>query len=158
MAQVTELRLSEDHFGRLLFESESGVLYEAVVPVRAFPMAAPREGISLMGPDGHELAWIAHLDEVEPLSARQLIESHLETREFVPESQAIVAVSSFATPSTWTVRTDRGDAELVLKGEEDIRRLSRTALLVADRHGVHYLIRDLSTLDRHSRRLLDRFL
>ncbi|MFN5512943.1 MAG: DUF1854 domain-containing protein [Burkholderiales bacterium] len=158
MAQVTELRLSEDHFGRLLFESESGVLYEAVVPVRAFPMAAPREGISLMGPDGHELAWIAHLDEVEPLSARQLIESHLETREFVPEIQAIVAVSSFATPSTWTVRTDRGDAELVLKGEEDIRRLSRTALLVADRHGVHYLIRDLSTLDRHSRRLLDRFL
>ncbi|MFN7287687.1 MAG: DUF1854 domain-containing protein, partial [Burkholderiales bacterium] len=149
MAQVTELRLSEDHFGRLLFESESGVLYEAVVPVRAFPMAAPREGISLMGPDGHELAWIAHLDEVEPLSARQLIESHLETREFVPEIQAIVAVSSFATPSTWTVRTDRGDAELVLKGEEDIRRLSRTALLVADRHGVHYLIRDLSPLDRH---------
>jgi hypothetical protein len=30
--------------------------------------------------------------------------------------------------------------------------------LVADRHGVHYLIRDLSSLDRHSRRLLDRFL
>jgi hypothetical protein len=158
MAQGTELRLSEDDFGRLVFEDESGVRHEAVVPVRAFPMAAPREGISLMGPDGHELAWVAHLDELEPPQARQLIEAHLETREFVPEIQAIVAVSSFATPSTWSVRTDRGDAELVLKGEEDIRRLSRTALLVADRHGVHYLIRDLSTLDRHSRRLLDRFL
>lgn len=158
MAQATELRLSEDGFGRLVFEAESGERHEGVVPVRAFPMAAPREGISLMGPDGHELAWIAHLDEVEPVQVRQLIESHLETREFVPEIQAIVAVSSFATPSAWTVRTDRGDAELVLKGEEDIRRLSRTALLIADRHGVHYLIRDLLALDRHSRRLLDRFL
>ena len=158
MSQASEIRLFEDDFGRLVFEAADGTRHEAVVPVRAFPMAAPREGISLMGADGHELAWISRLDELEPARVRDLVEAHLETREFVPEILAIRDVSSFATPSIWAVRTDRGDAELVLKGEEDIRRLSRTALLVADRHGVHYLIRDLSTLDRHSRRLLDRFL
>ncbi|HYF59096.1 MAG TPA: DUF1854 domain-containing protein, partial [Burkholderiaceae bacterium] len=29
---------------------------------------------------------------------------------------------------------------------------------IADRHGVQYLVRDVSALDRHSRKLLDRFL
>jgi hypothetical protein len=154
----SELKLWQDDFGRLVLRTPDGVQHEAVVPVRAFPMAAPREGISLLGADGHELAWVAHLDEVEPVETRALIERHLEVREFVPEIQAILAVSSFATPSTWTVSTDRGPTQLVLRGEEDIRRLSRTALLVADRHGVHYLIRDLAVLDRQSRRLLDRFL
>jgi hypothetical protein len=155
---ITELQLWQDDFGRLVLQTPDGVQHEAVVPVRAFPMAAPREGISLLGADGHELAWVERLDEVEPAPARTLIERHLEAREFVPEIQAILEVSSFATPSIWRVRTDRGETQLVLRGEEDIRRLSRTALLVADRHGVHYLIRDLAALDRHSRRLLDRFL
>ncbi|MDM7463769.1 MAG: DUF1854 domain-containing protein, partial [Tepidimonas taiwanensis] len=46
----------------------------------------------------------------------------------------------------------------VLKGEEDIRRLARDVLLIQDSHGVQYLIRRPLELDRHSRRLLDRFL
>lgn len=158
MSLTPEFRLWQDDFGRLVLQTAEGVVHESVVPVRAFPMAAPSEGISLMGADGHELAWIGRLDEVEPEEMRALIERHLEAREFVPEIRAILEVSSFATPSTWTVRTDRGTTQLVLRGEEDIRRLSRTALLVADRHGVHYLIRDLVALDRQSRRLLDRFL
>jgi hypothetical protein len=31
-------------------------------------------------------------------------------------------------------------------------------LLIADRHGIQFLVRDLSALDHTSRRLLDRFL
>ena len=42
--------------------------------------------------------------------------------------------------------------------EEDIRRISGKTLIVADEHGVQFLIRDLPALDRHSRKLLDRFL
>ncbi|HSG22318.1 MAG TPA: DUF1854 domain-containing protein, partial [Azonexus sp.] len=44
------------------------------------------------------------------------------------------------------------------KGEEEIRRLSHTRLLIADSNGIEFLIRDLSQLDQHSRKLLDRFL
>jgi hypothetical protein len=47
---------------------------------------------------------------------------------------------------------------LILKGEEDIRRLSASRLLIADTHGIQFLVRDMSQLDRHSRKLLDRFL
>jgi hypothetical protein len=46
----------------------------------------------------------------------------------------------------------------VLKGEEDIRRVAQSTLLIADSHGIQFLIRDLTALDNASRKLLDRFL
>jgi hypothetical protein len=110
-----------------------------------------------MSADGHELAWIERLDLLDP-AARARVEEDLASREFVPEIRAIRSVSSFATPSTWTIETDRGDTTLVLRGEEDIRRLARSTLLIADRHGIQYLVRDVGALDRSSRKLLDRFL
>jgi hypothetical protein len=82
----------------------------------------------------------------------------LASREFMPEISRLNHVSSFATPSAWSVETDRGPTTFVLKGEEDIRRLSASTLLIADSHGVHFLIRDLHRLDASSRKLLDRFL
>jgi hypothetical protein len=154
---VVEFGLERDAFARLVLTTAEGARHVGVVAVRAFPIGAPDEGIALMSPEGHELAWVARLEALEP-ARRVLIEEHLASREFVPEIQAIKSVSSFATPSTWSVRTDRGDTEFVLKGEEDIRRLARHTLLIADRFGVQYLVRDTAALDRHSRKLLDRFL
>jgi hypothetical protein len=58
------------------------------------------------------------------------------------------------------VETDRGATEFVLRGDEDIRRVDAAgnALLVADSHGIQYLVRDQLALDAHSRKILDRFL
>ncbi len=150
--------LERNPHGRLVATLPDGTVHEGVTPVRAFPIAAPAEGLSLVGSDGHELLWIARLDQV-PQPARQLIEDELDVREFVPTIEKIVAVSSFSTPSTWDVETDRGSARLVLKAEEDIRRLGgRTHLLIAGGDGVQFRVRDATALDRHSRRLLERFL
>ncbi len=154
---MADYALSRDPFGRLVLTAADGAVHVGVVPVRAFPIGAPEEGLSLMSSDGHELAWIDRLDGLDP-ARRELIEAELGAREFVPEIRGIRAVSSFATPSTWTIDTDRGATTLVLKGEEDIRRLARTSLLIADRNGIQYLIRDIGALDRGSRKLLDRFL
>ena len=151
------LQLARDAFGRLVLTTPDGEGHEDVVPVRAFPIAAPMEGISLLAADGHELAWIERIEALPP-DTRALIEEELASREFVPEIRRLRHVSSFATPSTWNVDTDRGETSFVLRGEEDIRRLGATALLIADSHGIQFLIRDLTALDRHSRRLLDRFL
>ena len=76
----------------------------------------------------------------------------------MPEIKRILHVSSFATPSTWQVETDRGETAFTLKGEDDIRRLAAPALLISDSHGIQFLIRDRSALDSHSRKILDRFL
>lgn len=154
---ILDIHVERDAFGRLAVTTAGGERFVPVTPVRAFPIAAPEEGLSLVSADGHEIAWIDRLADLPP-GARQLVEAELASREFVPEIARILSVSSFACPSTWQVETDRGTSELVLKGEEDIRRLSPTRLLIADSHGVQFLVRDMAALDRHSRKLLDRFL
>ena len=152
-----DFTLSRNAFGRLVFRGADGEEHEGVIPVRAFPIADPENGIALVGADGHELAWIDRLSDV-PEAMRTLIEAELASREFMPQIKRLRGVSSFATPSIWRVETDRGDTEFVLKGEEDIHRLSAQTLLVVDSHGIQFLIRDLLALDAGSRRILDRFL
>ena len=157
MTTVADYQLRRDAFGRLVFTSADGETHEGVVPVRAFPIAAPDQGIALVDPHGHELAWIEQLSDL-PDDLRALVDAELATREFMPVINRIVSVSSYATPSTWQVETNHGNTELVLKGEEDIRRLALPGLLITDSHGIHYLIHDRYALDPTSRKILDRFL
>lgn len=152
-----DFHLTRNAFGRLVFSRSGGEVHEGVVPVRAFPIQAPESGISLVSAEGHELAWLDSLEEL-PDAERMLVEEELASREFMPEIRSIHSVSSFATPSTWQVATDRGDTSFVLKAEDDIRRIGATTLLIADSHSIHFLVRDFHALDKHSRKLLDRFL
>ena len=152
-----DYQLRRNSFGRLELTDADGETHDGVVPVRAFPITAADDGLALVDPYGHELAWIDRLDDL-PDDLRQLLEDELAGREFMPVIERIVSVGSFATPSTWEVDTDRGRTTFVLKGEEDIRRLAAPALLIADSHGIQFLIRDRRALDQHSRRILDRFL
>ena len=149
--------LQRNAFGRLVLSDADGVVHVGVVPVRAFPIAAPGEGLSLVSAQGRELVWIERLDALPP-AQRALIGEELAGREFVPQILRLHGVSSFSTPSRWSVDTDRGPTQFELKGEEDIRRIGRTRLLIADDHGLQFLVSDFAALDRHSKRLLERFL
>lgn len=149
--------LRRNAFGRLVLTDADGIEHEGVLPVRAFPIAAPGEGLSLVSATGRELVWIERLDELDA-ARRALIDEELAGREFVPEILRLRAVGSFSTPSQWSVDTDRGPVQFVLKGEEDIRRVGRSMLLIADSHGLQFRVRDFAALDRHSKRLLERFL
>ena len=149
--------LSQDPFGKWVLTQDDGTQHVGVVAVRAFPIHSPNQNISILSSEGKELVWIDQLSDV-PERERQHIEQALQVREFMPEILRLDGVNSFSTPSVWRVQTSRGNTEFVLKGEEDIRRLSVNTLVVADAHGVQYLIRHLPSLDRHTRKLLDRFL
>lgn len=157
MTHDPDFGLQRDAFGRLMMSDAAGGPAQEVMPVRAFPLAAPREGISLIGSDGHERRWIDSLAEL-PQPLRDLLEAALAELEFLPAIQRIRSVSTYSTPSHWEIDTDRGATTLVLKGEEDIRRLANGGLLIADAVGLHYRLADPQSLDRHSRRLLERFL
>lgn len=143
--------------GKWYYVSSDGQQHDNVLAVRSFPVEAPEEGIALVDIDGKELLWIAHLNLLAE-SLRAKVEKAIQQREFMPQILKLYGVSGFVTPSTWDIETDRGRTSLLLKGEEDIRRLSGTVLLVTDGHGVQFLIRDLAQMDRYSRKLLDRFL
>lgn len=150
------MRIERNDLGRVRVITADGVVHEPVSAVRAFPIQAPESDVSLMGPDGHEVGWIPHLADLPP-AERDIVAHELRQREFLPVIERLVSVSSFATPSIWTVETDRGRCDFVLKGEEDIRPLHGTVLIVIDSHGVQFMIRDPQALDRHSKKLLDRF-
>ena len=155
MSSTFELR--RDPFGKLVLTTAEGEEHVGIIPVRAFPIQAPTRGISLVRDGGKEVAWIDDLD-VLPEHLRSLVQEEIEGREFIPEILTIKDVSSFATPCTWYVSTDRGDTEFVLKVDEDIRRVGETSLLIADNHGINFLVRDMFRIDKHSRKILDRFL
>lgn len=153
--QTTHFELSRNAFGKLILTA-AGETHEGVVPVRAFPIQTPEDNISMVSNDGREVAWIDSLQDL-PQPLRELILKDLSGREFVPEILSIVSVSSFSTPCTWTVITNRGDSSFVLRAEEDIRRVGED-LLVTDNHGINFLIRQPAKLDKHGRKILDRFL
>lgn len=152
-----DFQLQRDAFGHLNLTDAAGTVHHQVAPVRAFPVQAPDEGLALVNTDGKEVAWIDRVDDL-PAPIAALVREELAGREFMPEIERIVDVTSFATPCTWTVETSRGRTEFVLRGEEDIRRIGAASLLVSDTHGIHFLIRDQYGLDKHSKKILDRFL
>ena len=153
-------QLRKDAFGNLDLVWSDGEVVERVTPVRACPFSDPEHGFSLVDAESHEVLW---LDSINDLNAadRALVDEALASREFMPVITRIDSVSSFNTPSTWQVNTEQGKTQLVLKGEEHIRRINGMGgnnLLISDNHGIQFLIKDVTQLDKHSRRLLDRFL
>jgi len=153
----TGFKLARNSAGQLQFISGDGVIAEDVNPVRAFPISAPDQGLSIISKDGHELAWIPDLAAI-PAEMKALINSVLAQREFMPAILRITQVSSFATPSIWDVETDKGNTQLTLKAEDQIWRLKNNRLLITDKNGVNFTINNIEQLDKHSRKLLDRFL
>jgi hypothetical protein len=154
---MSDFHIVRNQAGRLVLTLDHGQVHEGVVPVRAFPVFAPDTCLAIMSAEGKELAWVdqpAHLPE----DVRLLLQEEIAIREMMPEILRITSVSTFSTPSTWSVVTDRGETQFVLKAEEDIRRLLGAMLIITDSHGMRFLLRDMQTLDKHSKRILDRFL
>ncbi len=148
-------RFERNASGQLLWMDALGA--HVVVPVRAFPLSDPSHGISLLDLHGHEQHWIAHLEALS-LADQALLTAVLAEREFRPEIRRLITVSSYSTPSIWQIETDRGATSLVLKGEEDIRRLPDGRLLIGAANGMQFGVEDMNALDKASRRKLDRFL
>jgi Domain of unknown function (DUF1854) len=173
--RTSDFDLRREPSGLLVLIDGQGQEHVDVHAVRAFPLQLQEQAIAIVSAHGKELAWVDALADLSPGLA-ELIRASLGEREFMPVLQRILKVSSFSTPSTWSVITDRGPTEFVLRGDEDIRRVgkaseqgdtngasltkavsSTNALMIADVHGIHYYIPDRNLLDAHSRKILDRF-
>ncbi|HEY9269046.1 MAG TPA: DUF1854 domain-containing protein [Methylotenera sp.] len=152
-----DFKLAHNAAGQLQFTDSNGTVFDGINLIRAFPISAPGEGLSIISQQGQELAWIPSLVDM-PAQIKDIIEAELLQREFMPVIQRINQVSSFATPSIWDVLTDKGSTQLTLKAEDQIWRLKNNRLLITDKNGVNFMINNIEQLDKHSRKLLDRFL
>ncbi|HVX09755.1 MAG TPA: DUF1854 domain-containing protein [Pirellulales bacterium] len=150
------VELSRDAWGQLAFTDANGQRHDNVIPIRAFPITDSNRHLSICDGRGAELAYcedMAHLAD----DVRRMIEDDLARRDFIPNIERIVRISSGLSPE-WTVETDRGQTTFVIETEENVRRLGRHQATITDTHGMRYLIRDLRALDAPSRRMLERFL
>lgn len=154
---MDDFQLTRNLAGRLVLSLADGTMHEGVIPVRAYPVQSPQEFVALMSTEGKEVLWIERLADV-PEDIRTLINEEIASRDVMPVIQQLSKVSTYSTPSTWEVITDRGPTKFILKGEEDIRRLNGGTLIITDSHGLRFYVTDMQQLDKHSRRILDRFL
>jgi hypothetical protein len=149
--------LSLDPWGKLVLIDSEGERHVGVTPVRVFPTSDERRWISIVDTHGKELALVEDPQTLLP-QVRELLETELSRREFMPEILRILYVSSIMEPCDWEVITDRGPTRFVLKSEDDVRRLSPFSGIIIDAHGVRYLVRDTRKLDLYGRRALEQYI
>lgn len=154
---MSDFTLSIDEWSRLVYRDAEGNEQVGIEPVRAFPITDPRHGISLVGAESKEIAWVDDLDAL-PEATRKVLEHSLAQKQFMPILLKVKHISKTAEPNEWEVDTDRGPTRFPLKSDEDVRRLADNRALIIDAHGLRYLIPDLNALDMASRRLLERYL
>lgn len=150
-------QLHRNAFGQLVLTLPDGTVHEDVEPFRCFPWSAPQTAISLVGREGREVLLLPNLQELPP-ETRQLLETDLAEREFVPVIHRIMKSSGLWPPCQWEVETDRGPCTVSIESEDDVRKLGAHGVLVADASGLRFLIPDARQLDagslKHLRRLL----
>lgn len=155
-ARVPGFGLYHDEWGQLVLIDAEGERHVGVTPVRMFPFSDPGHWLSITDASGREIVCIEDLADLSP-QIREVLQTDLSRREFVPVIQRIVRVSSILEPCEWLVETDRGRTSFVLKAEDDVRRLGPNQALILDSAGVRYLIADIKGLDAPSRRVLERY-
>ncbi len=147
------IHLSLDSHARLVVRLPNGTTHVGVIPVRAFPLTAPDEFIGFVDAHGREIACVPTIDELDAAS-RELLVAELDRHEFMPIVREVLEASKGAPPTTFRVRTDRGEITFVVLSEEHIRALDRGSLLITDSLGIRYRVPDPRTLSRKSRKLL----
>jgi len=154
---LMNFNLEKDVFGNIRLVLDGGQSYDQVRIIRAFPISDPENGFSIVNQDGHELVWFESFDQLSEDNQR-IAHASLEQIEFIPVISKITDLNTYALPSIWDIETDRGVTKLKLKTEQDIRRVSSEALLITDANGIQYLIKNRKTLDKFSKKVLDRFM
>ena len=153
-----DFSFERDAWGQLVLTCADGRRLAGVEVVRAFPISAPGESVSICDADGHELLCIDDLSALPP-RLQEAIERELSDREFTPIVVRIESVQADADPSQWRVLTNRGPTTFLMEdSDNDVRRLGPNRILLVDVHGIRYLILDAGRLDAASRRILDRYL
>ncbi|BDW10518.1 hypothetical protein PSHI8_06000 [Polynucleobacter sp. SHI8] len=154
---LMNFNLEKDTFGNIRLVLGDGQSHDQVRIIRAFPISDPENGFSIVNQDGHELVWFESFDQLSAEN-QHIARSSLEQIEFIPVISKITDLNTYALPSIWDIETDRGITKLKLKTEQDIRRVSAEALLITDANGIQYLIKNRKTLDKFSKKVLDRFM
>jgi hypothetical protein len=158
VSQTNTFSLERNAFGQMVLSLADGRTFEGVEVIRAFPISAPGELVSICDAEGHEVLCIEDPSALAP-RLQEIVEAAIAEREFMPTVVQIESVLADADPSQWKVVTSRGPVTFLMEdSDNDVRRLGPDSILLVDIHGIRYLIPDTRCLDAASRKILDRYL
>ncbi|MFM8572420.1 MAG: DUF1854 domain-containing protein [Pirellula sp.] len=143
-------KLDRDAWNHLRLQDAQGRVYTDVMVVPMYPVATPKEWVSIVSKDGEELVCLRNLDGLDS-AGREAIDQELELREFVPQILKVHWVSGTQEPCEWDVETNRGRTRFVLNAEEDVRRVTAWTIHFIDANGSRFRVDDIRKLDSRSR-------
>ena len=145
-------------------KGEAPEYFERIIPVRAFPISAPDEFISIREPDtqlkgrGEEIGMIRRLSDF-PKEVADLITLELSRRYFTPTISKIHSFSEKFGYCYWDVTTDAGRVEFIMNNPtSSIRTLEDGRVFMYDIDGNCFTIPNPSALDKHSYRKIEVYL
>ena len=130
---------------------ESGETYEKLEARRLFPVNRPDEYITLLNPEGTEVAVIRRLNDLNEESLKA-IEYSLNDYYLVPHIRKIISITEKYGTLHWVVETERGIKEFDIRNRNhDIKTFRSGCVRVRDSDDNRYVIDDYRALDKHSR-------
>lgn len=154
--QPQSIELSKDEQGRLVLVTPDGVRHENVHAAKLFPLTEKDGWISIQSEGAREILCIEDPQSL-PEPSRGLLLEALARRDFVPVIQVIHRIQRLADGHVWHVTTDRGDTSFEVETDESIQPLGHGRLVVFDRRNTRYLIPNVGSLDRDSKRKLEHY-
>ena len=143
------VRQYENNLVTLTFEDET--VCEKLEVRRLFPVNHPDEYITLLDPDGTEVAVIRSLKDLNGESLKA-VEYSLNDYYLVPHILRIVSIVEKYGTLHWVIETDRGIKEFDIRNRNhDIKVFRNGCVRVRDSDDNRYVIDDYRTLDKHSR-------
>lgn len=125
--------------------------FAALEPRRLFPVSNLNSYITLLDGEGVEVAIIRSLSELDPASL-ETVKYSLDDYYLVPVINSIISIDEKYGTLRWTVETDRGIKKFDIRNRNhDIKVFPDGRIRVRDSDDNRYIIRDLNSLDAHSR-------
>ncbi len=150
------IEFNKDDQGRLTLVDPNGVRHENVHPAKMFPLTEKDHWISIQSEGAREILCI---EDPQSLSepSRTLLLTALARRDFVPIILVIHRIHRLADGHEWHVTTDRGDTSFEVETDESIQPLGHGRLVIIDRRNTRYLVPNVASLDRVSKRKLEHY-
>ena len=154
--QTQNIEFARDDQGRLVLVDSNGVRHANVHPAKLFPLTEKDHWISIQSEGAREILCIEDPQSL-PEPSRSLLLDALALRDFVPIIQVIHRIVRLADGHEWHVSTDRGDTSFEVETDESIQTLGHGRLVIVDRRNTRYLIPNVASLDRVSKRKLEHY-
>ncbi|MCU0521278.1 MAG: DUF1854 domain-containing protein [Anaerolineae bacterium] len=151
-----------DTLGLTVSEDSVSVHYPRVILRPCFPVSDNVAFLSVRDANADrqpEIGIIEDWTQLEPAD-RDAVAAELSLYYLVPKIQRIDAIKEELGFLYWTVETDKGPQEFVMRNNitQTTRQVTDTHWLVIDVNDARHEIPDISRLDPRSQKLLERYL